>query len=98
MVRGDWTYTAGMELTITPEIEGVIQRKVASGEYATAQQALESAVKRLDQDASGLEGWSAAELQAMVDEGLWSAENEPLMTLEEVRSGLAELRAARHRG
>jgi hypothetical protein len=85
-----------MELTITPEIEGVIQRKLESGQYETPQQVLESAVHRLDEDDADF-GWSTAELQAAIDVGWEEAERGIGMTGSEARIELARLRAERRR-
>jgi hypothetical protein len=81
-----------MAITISPELEVRIQRVVASGRFATPEQAVEAAMERLEID-DPLSGWSQQELQTVIDEGLWSLENEPLMTPEEVRAELAQLRA-----
>jgi Arc/MetJ-type ribon-helix-helix transcriptional regulator len=88
------SYTAGMAITISPELEGRIQRVVASGRYATAEDAVEAAVQQLEFD-DPLAGWSKSDLQAWIDEGLWSAENEPLLTPDEVRTPLACIKVER---
>ncbi len=85
-----------MELTITPEIEGVIQRKLESGQYETPQQVLESAFHRLDEDDADF-GWSSEELQAAVDIGWEQAERGDTITGSEARRELARLRAERFR-
>jgi putative addiction module CopG family antidote len=80
-----------MAITLSPELESRIQRVVASGRYATTEQAIEDAVRQLEFN-DPLADWSKEELQAAVDEGLWSAENEPLLTPEESLAGLSQLR------
>jgi antitoxin ParD1/3/4 len=86
-----------MELTITPELEGLIQQKVDSGAYDTPQQVVENAVYRLNQD-DGDFGWDPGELQAAIDEGWEEAERGEAMSGDEARQLLAEMRAARRRG
>jgi antitoxin ParD1/3/4 len=86
-----------MELTVTPEIESIIQRKLESGQYETPQQVFESAVHRLDLEDADF-GWSAGELQAAVDIGWDQAERGETMSGEEARAALATLRAELHRG
>jgi len=88
-------YSVCMELTITPELEQMIRRKLDSGEYDTPQQVIENALHRLNQDESDFLGWSTAELQAAIDEGWEEAERGELMTGDEARARLAEMRAAR---
>lgn len=84
-----------MELTITPELEGLIQRKLDSGEYETPQQVFENAVYRLNQDDADFSGWSTAELQAAIDEGWEEAERGETVSGEEARLRLAKMRVAR---
>jgi hypothetical protein len=88
----DRSYIAGLAITISPEREGRIQRVVASGRYATLALAMEAAIQQLEVD-DPLASWSKAELEALMDEGLWSLENEPLTTAEEARTGRAQLRS-----
>jgi len=86
-----------MELTITPELEGLIQRELDSGRYETPQQVLENAVYRLNQDDADFLGWGTAELQAAIDEGWEEAERGETMSGDEARLRLAEMRVARYR-
>jgi len=86
------SYTAGMALTLTPELEGRIERVVASGSFPDVQSAMEHAVNALEADAM-LDAWPAAELQRLVDEGIESARNEPLVAEDEARGHMAALRA-----
>jgi predicted transcriptional regulator len=81
-----------MALTISPELEGRIQRVVDSGRYATPEQAIESAVSRIESDEM-LAGWSKADLEAAIDEGLASAERGELYTEAETRAYLAKVRS-----
>jgi Arc/MetJ-type ribon-helix-helix transcriptional regulator len=91
------SYTAGMAITISPELEGRIQRVVASGRYATAELALQNAVHGLEQEDADF-GLSAAELQTLIDVGWAEAERGETMSGDEARVRLAELRATRQRG
>jgi len=86
-----------MELTITPELESIIQREVESGRYETPQQVLENAVYRLNQDDDKL-GLTAAEFQSLLDEGWEAAERGDLVTPEEARAHLAKVRSELDRG
>ena len=86
-----------MTVTLTPELEDLIQRKLDSGEYETPEQVLVNAVYHLNQDNEDFSGWSTAELQAAADEGWEQAERGETMSGEEARSRLAERRAARQR-
>ncbi len=85
-----------MELTITPEIEGVIRRKLERGQYQTPQEVLESAVHRLDEDDADFV-WSTAELQAAVDVGWSQAERGETVSGDEARAELSKLRSERNR-
>ncbi|MEO7028676.1 MAG: hypothetical protein ABI147_04670 [Acidobacteriaceae bacterium] len=86
-----------MELTLTPALESLIQRKLDSGEYETPQQVIESAVSRLNEKDVDL-GMRAALLQALIDEGWNEAERGETMSAGEARSRLAARRVARRRG
>jgi putative addiction module CopG family antidote len=79
-----------MTVTLTPQIEALVQHRIDSGEYVTAEELVADAVLQLQPDP--LAGTDKAELQRMVEEGIWSAENEPLYTLEEVIADLARVR------
>jgi Arc/MetJ-type ribon-helix-helix transcriptional regulator len=81
-----------MELTITPELEERIERVVANGRFPNAQAAVEHAVNALEID-DMLADWPAGELQVLIDEGLESERNEPLVTETEARARLAQVRA-----
>lgn len=85
-----------MELTITPELETLIQRKLDSGEYETPQQVLENAVYRLNFDDAEI-SWDTAEPQAAIDKGWEEAERGETMSGEEARKRLAILKKARKR-
>lgn len=52
---------------------------------------MEYAVDQLLHDP--LSDWSKEDLETAVNEGLWSLEHEPLVTPEEARASLAQLRA-----
>jgi antitoxin ParD1/3/4 len=86
-----------MDLTITPELESLILRKLNSGKYETPQQVIESAVSRLNEKDVEL-GMSAAEFQALIDEGWDEAERGETISGEEARLRLAANRTARQRG
>jgi len=87
-----------MELTITPELESIIQREVESGRYETPQQVFENAVYKLKQDDDDKLGMTLAEFQALLDEGWEAAERGDLVTPEEARAHLAKVRSELDRG
>jgi hypothetical protein len=93
------SYTAGMAMTLSTELEERLNRFVALGRFETLEQALEGAVAyrelEMQQADEVFSGWSKGELGAMIDEGLASAENEPLMSGEEVRAYPARARSER---
>jgi Arc/MetJ-type ribon-helix-helix transcriptional regulator len=81
-----------MPLTLSPELEGRIERVVANGRFPNVESAMEHAVNALEVD-DRLAEWPAEELQALIDEGLESARTEPLVTEAEARAHLAQVRA-----
>jgi Arc/MetJ-type ribon-helix-helix transcriptional regulator len=81
-----------MALTLSPELEGRIERVVANGRFPNVASAVEHAVHALEID-DMLDAWPACELQALIDEGLESARTEPLVTEAEARAHLAQVRA-----
>ncbi len=85
-----------MELTITPELEGIIQRELDSGRYETPQQVFENAVYKLEHDHHAL-GMTLAEFQAKLDEGWEEAERGETVSAEDARAYLAKARAERNR-
>jgi Arc/MetJ-type ribon-helix-helix transcriptional regulator len=85
-----------MTVTLSPELEGLIQRKLDSGEYETPQQVIENAVYRMGKNPVD-PGMGAAELQAFVDEGWEEAERSETVPGDEARAYLAKARAERHR-
>jgi predicted transcriptional regulator len=91
-----------MAITISPELEGRIQRVVASGRFATPEEAVAVAVtymeRELRQTDEILDQFAPGELQALIDEGIRSMETEPLVTPQEARAHLARVRAELMRG
>jgi hypothetical protein len=85
-------YTSAMELKLTPELEELIQRHLDSGRFDTPYQVVIDAVVQLPMKDPDL-GLSTAEWDVLIQEGLDSAENEPLLTPEEARAYLAGVRA-----
>jgi Arc/MetJ-type ribon-helix-helix transcriptional regulator len=74
-----------MTVTLTPQIEALVQHRIDSGEYVTAEELVADAVLQLQPDP--LAGTDKAELQRMVEEGIWSAE-EVIADLARVRKDL----------
>lgn len=81
-----------MTLTVAPEVEGRIQAMMDSGAYTTVDQLLTAALERLAVD-EVVESIGVAELQKIIDEGVRSAKEEPLVSPEEARAYLAKVRA-----
>ena len=80
-----------MTITLSPEVEAMVQQRIDAGEYLCAEDVVTDAIVNLKTDA----GADAGELNRLVEEGIWSAQNEPLYTEEESRARLAASRAAR---
>jgi Arc/MetJ-type ribon-helix-helix transcriptional regulator len=81
-----------MELTLTPELEQLIQRHMDSGRYDKPYHVVINALVQLrmkDPDRR----MSTSELEVLIQEGLDSAENEPPMSEEEAHTFLASVRA-----
>jgi len=78
-----------MQLTITPEVEALIHRGMESGHFKNANDLIEAALHSL------LDGipYTRSELDAMIQEGIDSADRGELYTEGEARAYIAEMRA-----
>ncbi|MFY9906235.1 MAG: hypothetical protein WBX02_14180 [Terriglobales bacterium] len=83
-----------MEIRLRPELEELIKQDVQRGPYETVDEFVEQAVSMLHEQ----EAWLAAnreEIQTKIAEGYASAQRGELMSPDEARSRLAELKRAR---
>ena len=83
-----------MEIRLRPELEELIKQDVQRGPYKTVGEFVEQAVSMLHEQ----EAWLAAkrtEIQTKIAEGCASAERGELMTPDEARARLSELKRAR---
>lgn len=84
------SYTAAMALTLRPDIEGRIQRKLKVEGYQDVDQLIESALDRLDEANCGL---TLAEIRAKIDEGLEAAERGDTISGEDFEAEMDAWRA-----
>jgi putative addiction module CopG family antidote len=83
-----------MEIRLRPELEELIKQDVRRGPYESVDEFVEQAVSMLHEQ----EAWLAAnraEIQTKIAEGYASAQRGELMSPDEARSRLAELKRAR---
>jgi putative addiction module CopG family antidote len=83
-----------MEIRLRPELEELIKQDVQRGPYETVDEFVEQAVSMLHEQ----EAWLAAnreDIQTKIAEGYASAQRAELMSPDEARSRLAELKLAR---
>ena len=83
-----------MEIRLRPEIEELIKQDVQRGPYETVDEFVEQAVSMLHEQ----EAWLAAnraDIQTKIAEGYASAQRGELMSPDEARSRLAELKRSR---
>jgi len=83
-----------MEIRLRPELEELIKQDVQRGPYETVDEFVEQAVSMLHEQ----EAWLAAnraEIKTKIAEGWASAERGELLSPDEARAKLAELKRAR---
>lgn len=83
-----------MEIRLRPELEELIKQDVQRGPYETVDEFVEQAVSMLHEQ----EAWLAAnrhDIQTKIAEGYASAQRGELLSPDEARSRLAELKRAR---
>jgi predicted transcriptional regulator len=83
------SYTAGMELTLKPELEERIQQKLSEG-YDSVDQLIESALDRLDEANRGL---TMGEIRSRIDEGWAAADRGESISGEEFEAEMDAWRA-----
>ncbi len=80
-----------MQIVLTPEMERLIDDKVRSGDYSSASEVVEAALRLLQQEEEDLE-----ELRREVQLGIESGKREPLIPGNEVAARMrARVRGAR---
>ena len=85
-----------MALTLTPEVEQILEQRMQEGRWASPPDVMLTALHLLD----GLDELivtSHEDFQAKIQEGLDSADRGELYTADEVRADLAEARRQRAR-
>ena len=83
-----------MEIRLRPELEELIKQDVQRGPYETVDEFMEQAVSMLHEQ----EAWLAvnrADIGAKIAEGYASAQRGELLSPDEARAKLAELKRAR---
>jgi putative addiction module CopG family antidote len=83
-----------MEIRLRPELEELIKQDLQRGPYETVDEFVEQAVSMLHEQ----EAWLAAnrsDIQTKIAEGYASAQRGELLSPEEARSRLVELKRAR---
>jgi antitoxin ParD1/3/4 len=83
-----------MEIRLRPELEELVKQDVQRGGYETVDEFVEQAVSMLHEQ----EAWLAAnraEIRDKIDQGYASAQCGELISPDEVRSKLAELKQRR---
>lgn len=81
-----------MEIRLSPELAELVERDVAAGRFASAEEYIATAVALLHER----EPWrdeSAEELNAKLDEALAQAERGELMPLDEFREEMRTMKA-----
>lgn len=82
-----------MNVSLTPELEKLVQQKVKSGRYQTASEVVREALRLLEARDEGRDAW-IADLNRKVDEGVRAADEGRTLPAREAR---AALRAAKGR-
>jgi putative addiction module CopG family antidote len=85
-----------MEIRLRPELEALIKQDVERGPYETVDEYVEQAISMLHEQETWLAA-NRAEIQKKIAEGIASAQRGDLLSPDEARSRLAELKQARFR-
>ncbi|MFZ0477549.1 MAG: hypothetical protein WAL71_00255 [Terriglobales bacterium] len=83
-----------MEIRLRPELEELIKQDVQRGPYETVDEFVEHAVSMLHEQETWLAA-NRADIQTKIAEGYASAERGELMSPDEARARLAELKRRR---
>lgn len=82
-----------MHLTVPPDVEALVQKRLATGAFANAEEVIRRAPEALDAE----ESWTDEERRALdekIDKGLEQSATGRVHGPEEARQNLAELREA----
>ncbi len=83
------TYTARMQVTLTPEAEALLQKQMESGRFSDASEVIATALTVLSDTMQE----DYAELDALIQEGIDSADRGELYSEGEARAYIAAMRA-----
>jgi putative addiction module CopG family antidote len=82
----------GMEIRLSAELEAAIERAVAGGRYSSAEEYVAAAVELMREREQWL-GESLEEFNAKLEASIAEAERGELMSVEEVRHEMREMKA-----
>jgi antitoxin ParD1/3/4 len=80
-----------MNVSLTPELEKLVSRRVKSGRYQTASEVIREALRALE-ERDQMTSRRLAELRTAIQEGLDSGDAEPLRIAELKREVLGRIR------
>ena len=81
-----------MEITLSPELAAAVERGIASGRYASAEDYVAEALEQMEER----DGWRAETLEETrekLEEAWQQAERGEVFTLEEVRDHMNEMKS-----
>jgi putative addiction module CopG family antidote len=81
-----------MEIRLSPELAAVVERDVAAGRFASAEEYIAAAVELLHEREAGRDE-PVEELNAKLDEAIAEAERGELLTLDEFRDEMRQMKA-----
>jgi Arc/MetJ-type ribon-helix-helix transcriptional regulator len=87
-----WPYTAAMEMTLTPEVQERLDRRLQDGHWHSASEVLETALDFLD-DMDEEFVLSREALDAKLERSMASAAGGETLSAEEAQHEIAKLRA-----
>lgn len=83
-----------MNVSLTPELEKLVQRKVKSGLYQTASEVVREALRLLEARDEAREAWTA-DLNRKIDEGVRAADAGRTVSVREAREALRAMKGRR---
>jgi putative addiction module CopG family antidote len=81
-----------MEIRLSPELQAVVERDMATGRFSSVEEYIAEAVELLHEREQWREE-STEELNAKLDEAIAEAERGELMSMEEVREEMKRMKA-----
>ena len=78
-----------MQLTLKPEVEALLQQELSTGRFDDPNDVLETALHALADHLP----YNAAEMEAMIQQGLDEVERGEVVTEQEARAYIAEMRS-----